>query len=418
MRSISENITRVLFPVAFCTLALFIPFSISGANTGILLAFLATVVAALGQPSARERYREMMRDPLFSASILLVLSALPSVFMSENMGRALRDWKSYWLLLVYFVTAYNVTSPRLRKVAFWVLFGSMNLSCVVALVQYRGGADLGFLRIAPETYRPGSTLYNMTFAGILYQVITLNFALAFAARLSLRNRLMLGTAVMLGTFTLLITLTRGAWLALIGGLGTVPVVLRRRGVILAGCILLGVAAIVVATTPTLRNRAATVTRSLGESADKNVATRLVLWDISLEVFREAPLFGVGMGDYSIEAERHLRERRVTTTVDSHNVYLQILATRGIFGFIPFVIFWMVLVRTLWRTRRRFAPDGMERHFLAGALAATVAVLIGALSENNVDDSEVLIAFMFITGLARSFRWEKSNEPGGRPLDRS
>ncbi len=97
-----------------------------------------------------------------------------------------------------------------------------------------------------------------------------------------------------------------------------------------------------------------------------------------------------------------------TATDSHNIYLQVLATRGLVGFIPFVCFWFVLLRSLRRARSTCAARtvaGSERfalHFIDGVTAATVAVLVGALSENNIDDSEVFTAFMLLVGMAKNF----------------
>ena len=138
-----------------------------------------------------------------------------------------------------------------------------------------------------------------------------------------------------------------------------------------------------------------------EQADRNVATRLVLWDMSWKMFLDHPLLGVGMGDYSAEAERRLAQRHVRTTVDSHNIYLQLLATRGLLGFIPFVAYVVVLVMSLWKLSRRATTGSLARHYAIGALGATAAVLVGALTENNLDDAEVFTAFMFLVGMARA-----------------
>ena len=135
--------------------------------------------------------------------------------------------------------------------------------------------------------------------------------------------------------------------------------------------------------------------------DVHAGTRLVLWDIAWELFTENPVFGVGMGDYESEANRLVGDRTVTTTTDTHDVYLQVLATRGLVGFLPFVLFWWFVLRSLFRVRRRSEKGSLEWHYAVGAIGATVAVLFGALTENNVDDEEVFIAYMFIVGLALS-----------------
>ncbi|MFQ5511476.1 MAG: O-antigen ligase family protein [Candidatus Krumholzibacteriia bacterium] len=384
-------------------MAAFIPFSISGANISIMLGFLGSMIAVVTDPETRLRYRGMRRDPFLVASVLLVLSALPAVLLSEDLPRALRDWKSYWLLLIYFLVAYNLVSDRLRRAIFWVLFTSMSVSSLIVLVQSRGGIDLGVLRIGAQPGRPSSTLFTMTFAGVLYQIAVVNFAVMLKERRWSGAAFTIGAGFTLQVVSLLLNRTRGAWLALVAGLGAVTVLIRRRGVLLAG-----VAAIVLATgfgaaSPGIRERAAAMFDNLSHPGDETISTRLVLWDISWEVFKAHPLLGVGMGDYSIEADRLLREREVTTTVDSHNIYLQLLATRGVVGFLPFAFFWFTLIRLLVRTRRSLRTrDAFGYHFVTGVIAVAVAVLVGALTENNIDDSEVFIAFMFLVGVARSF----------------
>jgi O-antigen ligase len=332
--------------------------------------------------------------------------------MSEDIRRALRDWKSYWLILVYVYIAYNLVSPRLRRTVFWTLFASMTASCIVALTQYRGGVNLLFFRIESDDYRPGGTLYAMTFAGILYQLTTVNFAIALKDRALNKTKLIIAGGVVVQIVALLINLTRGAWLALAGGVLAVPLVLRRRLVFFVGVALVAVVCIGAFQNDTLRARAVTIVRSLRAPTDANVATRLVLWEVSWEMFKQHPWLGVGSGDFSIEAEKLLRERKVLTTVDAHNIYLQRLTTRGLVGFIPFIIFWVALFHMLASARMRLA-DASNRfgfHFVAGVTGAAVAVLIGALSENNIDDAEVFTAFMMLMGMARSFAlWPDPDE---------
>jgi len=405
------RIPRYLFIFSFCGLAVFVPFSIAGANAAIFAGFLAAVISVFADPKARDRYRRIKNDPMLLGCVLLVFSAVPSVLISEDIQRALMDFKSYWLLLVYFLVAYNLISNKLRRLVFWILFGSMTVSSLVALIQYNGGLELGFIKIAAQSYRPGSTLYNMTFAGILYQLITVNLVVAIGPGRFDKTAIAIVTGVTAQIAALFVTLTRGAWLALAAGLMAIPALLKRRKLVLA---LFGAGLLVVLVAfqnDTIRNRAETLIKNFEAPTDSNVSTRLVLWAISWEVFTDHPILGVGMGDYSIEAEKYLGNRNVLTTVDSHNIYLQILATRGLVGFIPFVVFWVMLFRVLVGSKRRAEQneDRFARHFVVGTIAATITVLIGALTENNIDDSEVFICFMFLAGIARSFRYQTKTD---------
>lgn len=385
-------ISTRLFQFAFLCLALFIPFSIAGENIAIgfsALAWLLWLVATRQWPR--------LTHPLFIASVALTLSALPSLFMSEARHRAFVDWESYWQLLIVFMVGAHIARTGVRDRSCGVLFASAAASCGVAFIQRAGGLHLGPVHIGAE-HRVSSTMFTMTFAGILCQLVVFAAALA-AAPLRARWRMLITAAAILMFAALLLTMTRGAWIAVFAGLAALCILLRSRVLVLVTALALGVMLLYTHAYRNDQGRTLAVETITTEQADRNVATRLVLWDISWKMFLDHPLLGVGMGDYSSEAEKRLAERHVRTTVDSHNIYLQILATRGLVGFLPFVAYWVVLVMTLWKLARRAIRGSLARHYAIGALGATAAVLVGALTENNIDDAEVFAAFMFLAGIA-------------------
>jgi len=392
-----------LFQLAFAALALFIPFSIAGANIAIgfgLLAWLLSAIFVRSSEISSGGGRSVLRDPLLPASLLLVVAALPSVLMSEDFSRAIKDWRSYWLLLIYFLVAANLAKHRMRETAYWILFASTTLSCLVAFSQRAGGIDWWFIHIGSK-HRIEGTLYTMTFAGILYQVILLNFAVALRKRAFVDWR----TAVLWGGLAvqfvaIIFTVTRGAWVALFAGLAAVCIMVRNKTVLALS--VAAVAAIMIFAFVTVEDTGRNISPTkLFKEIDIHAGTRLVLWDVAWELFKKHPLLGVGMGDYSTEADKLIGERFVTTTTDSHNVYLQVLATRGLVGFVPFVLFWVVVLRSLFRLKSRSARGSASWHYAVGAIGVTVAMLFGALTENNMDDEEVFIAYMFILGLVFS-----------------
>jgi O-antigen ligase len=383
-----------LFQSGFVLLALFVPFSIAGANIAIGLAALGWILWNPLRPGARPR-----PDALAVAAVALVVAAIPSVVLSENTARAWKDWGSYWEILICFLVGAHIARVRVRETACAVLVVSSTVACLVAFVQRAGGLHVGPLHIGAE-HRVGGTLFTMTFAGILYQLIAFFASVALSSSAA-RVRAWLALAVVAQFVALMLTMTRGAWVGVVAGLVVVCIVLRSRVLALASA--LGLAALLVFSSLYANDQGRTIAVSelVTSEADRNVSTRLVLWDMSWDMFRDHPLFGVGMGDYSLEAEARLEQRKVRTTVDSHNVFLQVLATRGLVGFLPFAAFFAVLVRSLWSIAAASERGSLARHYAAGALGATAAILAGALTENNVDDSEVFIALMFLVGVARS-----------------
>ena len=389
-----ESTSNGAFRAAFVLLGLFVSFSIAGMNFALGLAALAWALWIIDRRGARVR-----PDGLALASIGLALSAVPAVLLSENMPRALNDWRSYWELAICFLVGAHIARVRVRETAFWAMAAASMGACLVAFVQRAGGLDLGPVHIG-AAHRVGGTMFTMTFAGILYQLILFNAAAAFSPRFA-RQRGWLTLVVALEFTALLMTMTRGAWIALFAGALVLCFLVRKRALVLGTVVALAAALAFSFVFARDQGRTIAVTELATRPADRNVATRLVLWQISWELFREHPVFGVGMGDYTIEADKRLRKREVRTTVDTHNVYLHLLATRGVVGFIPFLIYFVVLLRSLARVYARAGPSLVERYYAAGAIAAVAAVMAGALTENNVDDSEVFMVLMFLVGIARS-----------------
>lgn len=408
MKTSLTRIARYGLVGSLSGLALFIPFSISGENISIGFVLLAMILATAVDPGSRRRYRAILRDPFVAGALVLAVSALPSVFMSDDFTRAFSDWQSYWQLLVYVLVAYNVTSSHQRRVLCWLVFTSLTAACGVAFVEYFGGLDVGFIHIEDQNFRPTGTLGTMTFSGILYQLITVNFGIVLDGRRTLRNAGILSAGALVWTTSLLVTLTRGAWLALVSGVAAVVLMLRRRVVYVGGLAIVATAVSFAVVNPTTRARIGETVHHFQTQTDVNISTRFILWGIAWDLFSENPFFGVGMGDYSTEAEKRLDGRYVTTTVDSHNIYLQTLATRGLFGFAGFIFYWLMLFRMLLRARVG-ASEGFDRGLVTGVVGAAIAILIGALTENNIDDAEVQVAFMFILGLARSAQLSPNGE---------
>jgi len=165
-----------LFQFAFLALALFIPFSIAGENIAIGFSVLAWLLWL-----AATRQWPRLAHPLFIASVVLTLSALPSLFMSQERHRAFVDWESYWQLLIVFMVGAHIARVGVRERSCAVLFASAAASCGVAFIQRAGGLHLGPVHIGAE-HRVSSTMFTMTLAGILCQLAVFGSAVALSPR--------------------------------------------------------------------------------------------------------------------------------------------------------------------------------------------------------------------------------------------
>ncbi|HEU4364603.1 MAG TPA: hypothetical protein VFT13_03970, partial [Candidatus Krumholzibacteria bacterium] len=261
-----ESISNGAFRAAFVLLGLFVPFSIAGMNFALGLAALAWALWIIDRRGARVR-----PDGLALASIALAVSALPSVLNSENASRALSDWRSYWELAICFLVGAHIARVRAREAAFWTMAAASVGACLVAFVQRAGGVDVGPLHIG-SAHRVGGTMFTMTFAGILYQLVLFNAAAALSPRFS-RRRWLLAGIVAIEFVALLLTMTRGAWIALFAGAAVLCLLVRRRAAVVGVAIALAVAVVFSFMFARDEGRTIAVTELATRPADRNVATR-------------------------------------------------------------------------------------------------------------------------------------------------
>jgi O-antigen ligase len=102
-------------------------------------------------------------------------------------------------------------------------------------------------------------------------------------------------------------------------------------------------------------------RTSGGLATRETAVgRLTLLHASLAMFADRPFFGVGFGNFVDYAQPYVAEVRSTVlgyrqswighNVSQHNHFLQILTEMGLVGFVPLVLVWFFMLRTIVRAR--------------------------------------------------------------------
>jgi O-antigen ligase len=102
-------------------------------------------------------------------------------------------------------------------------------------------------------------------------------------------------------------------------------------------------------------------RGSGGLATKVTAVgRLTLLQASIAMFMDRPLFGVGFQNFRLYAQPYVAQVRTTIlgyrepwiahNVSQHNHFLNILTETGLMGFIPLVLVWFFMLRTVGRAR--------------------------------------------------------------------
>src|SRR5262249_2205824 len=124
--------------------------------------------------------------------------------------------------------------------------------------------------------------------------------------------------------------------------------------------------------------------------------RTDLWKVSVKMWRDHPLEGVGTGNFTVVEPRHALRNIDLPPVDpavadptaAHNTYLHVLTELGLIGFVAFAGFLVGSLIVAWRSIKTLAARHERRlEILARGL------LIGTLG--------MLAAFVFITA-----QWQK------------
>gem|GEM_PF-4753788 len=240
-RYVFDRITHRLLQAGFISFALFAPFSIAGMTISMGL----VAIGWLGNAISCGGSAPVQHDALLWPAIALAVLALPSVLLSVDSARAFSDWRSYWQLLIYFGVAGYLVRTGMRERVVHVLAFATILSCAVAFTQRAGGLHWGPVHIGAE-HRVSSTLFTMTFAGILAQLVLFFATTVWIRTYSIRSRAVFAVTTLMALAALLLTMTRGAWIAVAAGGMALCLILRRKKLIaatLVGAITMGVFAI-------------------------------------------------------------------------------------------------------------------------------------------------------------------------------
>lgn len=423
-RSLGTLLERLAFALLIVTL-LFAPAAQGSTYPWSLFGLRALVAATLAVAVLASLSRGWRAPP---APLALALGGyLALVLVSASVSAyQFGSWRETQLIVSYalgFLLAAHLVVGRART----AIFVAAALVSAAALSSY-GLLQFAGLGVTPNmSGRVSSTYYNPNhYAGFLDLMTP--FALAFAlwAR-SAWLRLAAGVIGVALLANVALSFSRGAWVAVaIVALGLVllwaalgfrrPRPLRRTLAVLTLAGLMAAAAVAVdRVAPDLTARLAVRAELLIDDLT-NVDTfdRIIILRSGVEVVREAPLLGVGPGNFvdAITAYRppDVSERGGTMMHRfvnyAHNDYLQVASETGLPSLALFVAFWaLVLLRPSPR------PSALRVALRAGILA----LLIHGLVDGNltVIPSNAWLAYVF-AGVLHAPRQHEAEAAGAQP----
>ena len=131
--------------------------------------------------------------------------------------------------------------------------------------------------------------------------------------------------------------------------------------------------------------------------------RFTLWDQSLEMFKDFPISGVGIGSFVIELpDYYIKSYGEVKTVDFvGNYYLQILSELGIAGLllILFIFYYIIrIVFNYFRDQRRLIKIDRDGWLLTGLFISFITMVIILILGPHTNFNEIQLTFWLIIGL--------------------
>lgn len=208
-------------------------------------------------------------------------------------------------------------------------------------------------------------------------------------RLSLTVKSLIFVSMVCAFYAAILSTARGAWLAapviiLLLVLFTLKAgAIRPKQLVVAGTVLL-IAIIITPAKDVIQERYEEAVDEVslfysGEKFATSVGGRLAMWDVAFKVWGAHPLVGTGLGDYDDELKEYQKNgiyQAIEVHDSPHNIYLHVLVSTGILGFVVFVAVFIVLpLIYLYKTGSE--SNQLER--LSGVVLI-VAVMIFGLTE--------------------------------------
>ncbi|MES2437239.1 MAG: O-antigen ligase family protein [Patescibacteria group bacterium] len=411
--SIIGGIFLVLIIPFIVTNSLFFPF-ITG--KGFVFRILVEILfgAWLILAVTDKRYRPQKSFTLIAVGALLGVMAIAD-------ATGLNPFKSFWsnfermeglIGLLHLGAYFLVVSTVIQSEKIWNWFWNTTIAASVLMCFY-GVMQLTGMYETHQGDRLDATLGNASYLAVYllihifitaYLVVSRRYNLFGITWINRQAKILVGAAIILvQSFILYRTETRGALIGLVVGvlftcillliLGARKSLLRRTagGILIATIVIVG-GFILVRNTSFVQNNPQLQRFASISLSDTTTKSRLLLWNMAIEGFKERPVFGWGQENFNYvfntnyNPELYGQEQWFDRT---HNVIFDWLIAGGILGLLSYLGIYAALLWYIWRKESVFTVA--EKSVLTGLLTAYFI--------HNIAVFDNLISYIFFFTLA-------------------
>lgn len=325
--------------------------------------------------------------------ILLGIFIISTIF-SINPSGSIRDLllNGLSILLIFFISQRNYKYKEYQNILKIVITIAF-FTGVYAIYQYFVGVPMKSGWVDPSSgidIRVFSTFENPNlYAEYLIMILPIIYSLFFIVKSKFEKVFLL-----IITFTLYISLlftySRGGWIGCIVGIIIFVFLYKPHYII-------GLIFLVIGSLNFLPQRFLKRILSIGSLKDASNYYRMQIWEKSIEIIKDFPLTGVGLG-YKSFRKISLRYIYEYNPYHAHNTYIELAIEIGLIGLILFILLGIGLFRL---TLRSLNIDNKKGLLVLGLFSGLISLMAHGAAEHVLYNPKIILIFWLNIGFINS-----------------
>jgi O-antigen ligase len=210
----------------------------------------------------------------------------------------------------------------------------------------------------------------------------------FFSRKRFSSKIWIGAVSTLLVLAVFLSYSRGAYLGLIAGIVFfVSVTLKRSGILGKALVICGVMAVLLfAFNSNIVSQRLASSFNLREGSN---AERYKNWTQAVEIVRDHPLGGVGLGNYARAIDPSAEDR---SSIYAHNLFLDIAAETGILNSLAF---FLLIIVSVWKNVKNGGALNL------GIAAGLIGFSVHSIFDTPLWSPQVMVLFLVVMALGMS-----------------
>jgi len=341
-----------------------------------------------------------VKGALASLSLFVGFGIVSTFFASDLFLsiQALASWFSSIVLFVVGIVVFN--DPFIRRSVGWVMIIVGFVSSVFAVFDFIFNGS-GFSRLYGSFFDPN------IYGGFLLVPFFLSFVRLIIGEKSAKHHFFLMGVSGFLLATIILTSSRGTWIAAVFGVAcafffiikNVHTKLCVKSVVKSVCAVAIFSIVTVGLVLVVRggqgvSSKVSLIRSYETSSENGAVVRLHYINDAFRIFKMHPFIGSGLGNYVFDL-RSISNNPAFFSINPHNIYVEILATLGLGGFVSLCSF--IFFFFLFGYKKQKGTTPLSPLFIGG-FAALGALLLHMGAEADSAYPSVIAPFFLFAGI--------------------